>query len=82
MNKPLFYSLKNTSRKKISFKAIKYCLFFLFLFSLNQSVISSDLDPYLWLEEVESKKSLAWVEEQNEETFTRYTESNAFKEKY
>ena len=82
MNKPLFYSLKNTSRKKISLKAIKYCLFFLFLFSLNQSVISSDLDPYLWLEEVEGKKSLAWVEEQNEETFTRYTESNAFKEKY
>ncbi|MCH2652007.1 MAG: prolyl oligopeptidase family serine peptidase [Gammaproteobacteria bacterium] len=82
MNKPLFYSLKNTSRKKISLKAIQYCLFFLFLFSLNQSVISSDLDPYLWLEEVEGKKSLAWVEEQNEETFTRYTETNAFKEKY
>ena len=82
MNKPLFYSLKNTSRKKISSKAIQCCLFFLFLFSLNQSVISSNLDPYLWLEEVEGKKSLAWVEEQNEETFTRYTKSNAFKEKY
>ena len=82
MNKPLFYSLKNTSRKKISSKAIQCCLFFLFLFSLNQSVISSNLDPYLWLEEVEGKKSLAWVEEQNEETFTRYTETNAFKEKY
>ena len=82
MNKPLFYSLKNTSRNKISLKAIQCCLFFLFLFSLNQSVISSNLDPYLWLEEVEGKKSLAWVEEQNEETFTRYTQSNAFKEKY
>ena len=82
MNKPLFYSLKNTSRKKISSKAIQCCLFFLFLFSLNQSVISSNLDPYLWLEEVEGKKSLAWVEEKNEETFTRYTKSNAFKEKY
>ena len=82
MNKPLFYSLKNTSRKKISLKTIQCCLFFLFLFSLNQSVISSNLDPYLWLEEVEGKKSLAWVEEQNEETFTRYTETNAFKEKY
>ena len=82
MSKPLFYSLKNTSRKKISLKTGQYCLFFLFLFSLNQSVISSDLDPYLWLEEVEGEKSLAWVEEQNEETFTRYTESNAFKEKY
>ena len=82
MSKPLFYSLKNTSRKKISLKTGQYCLFFLFLFSLNQSVISSNLDPYLWLEEVEGKKSLAWVEEQNEETFTRYTETNAFKEKY
>ena len=82
MSKPLFYSLKNTSRKKISLKTIQCCLFFLFLFSLNQSVISSDLDPYLWLEEVEGEKSLAWVEEQNEETFTRYTKSNAFKKKY
>ena len=82
MSKPLFYSLKNTSRKKISLKTGQYCLFFLFLFSLNQSVISSDLDPYLWLEEVEGEKSIAWVEEQNEETFTRYTQSNAFKEKY
>ena len=82
MNKPLFYSLKNTSRKKISSKAIQCCLFFLFLFSLNQSVISSNIDPYLWLEEVEGEKSLSWVEEQNEETFTRYTETNAFKEKY
>ena len=82
MSKPLFYSLKNTSRKKISLKTGQYCLFFLFLFSLNQSVISSDLDPYLWLEEVEGEKSLAWVEEQNEETFTRYTETNVFKEKY
>ena len=82
MNKPLFYSLKNTSRKKISLKAIQCCVFFLFLFSLNQSVISSDLDPYLWLEEVEGEKSLAWVEEQNEKTFTRYTQSNAFKKKY
>ena len=82
MNKPLFYSLKNTSRKKISLKTIQCCLFFLFLFSLNQSVISSNIDPYLWLEEVEGKRSLAWVEEQNEETFTRYTQSNAFKEKY
>ena len=66
MSKPLFYSLKNTSRKKISLKTGQYCLFFLFLFSLNQSVISSDLDPYLWLEEVEGEKALAWVEEQNE----------------
>ena len=82
MSKPLFYSLKNTSRKKISSKAIQCCLFFLFLFSLNQSVISSNLDPYLWLEEVEGKKSLAWVEEQNEETLTRYTQANAFKKKY
>ena len=82
MSKPLFYSLKNTSRKKISLKTGQYCLFFLFLFSLNQSVISSDLDPYLWLEEVEGEKSLAWVEEQNEETFTRYTQSNTFKKKY
>ena len=82
MSKPLFYSLKNISRKKISLKTGQCCLFFFFLFSLNQSVISSDLDPYLWLEEVEGEKSLAWVEEQNEETFTRYTQSNAFKEKY
>ena len=82
MNKPLFYSLKNTSRKKISLKAIQCCLFFLFLFSLNQSVISSNLDPYLWLEEVEGRASLEWVKKENQKTFIRYTQSVEFKDQY
>ena len=27
--------------------------------------VAKDEDPYLWLEEVEGKKALAWVEEQS-----------------
>ncbi len=51
-------------------------------FANDRTQNNGNLDPYLWLEEVEGKKSLTWVEEQNEETFNRYTQSNAFKEKY
>ena len=51
-------------------------------FANDRTENNGNLDPYLWLEEVEGKKSLTWVEEQNEETFNRYTQSNAFKEKY
>ena len=34
------------------------------------------------LKKLRVKRSLAWVEEQNQETFTRYTQSNAFNEQY
>jgi Serine proteases of the peptidase family S9A len=82
MSKPLFYFLKNISREVIGMKALQYYLSFLFIGLLSQSVISNEPDPYLWLEEVEGKRSLAWVEEQNQETFSRYTQSNAFNEQY
>ena len=82
MNKPLFYFSKDTSRKKMGLKTVRFCLSFLFIGSLTQNVSSSELDPYLWLEEVEGKASLAWVEEQNQETFSRYTQSNEFNEQY
>ncbi|HAH67741.1 MAG TPA: hypothetical protein DCL68_04325, partial [Gammaproteobacteria bacterium] len=82
MSKPLFYFLKNISRQVIDLRTLQYCLSFLFIGTLSQSISSYESDPYLWLEEVESKASLAWVEEQNQETFTRYTQSNKFIEQY
>ena len=82
MSKPLFYFLKNISREVIEMKVLQYYLSCLFIGLLSQSVISDEPDPYLWLEEVEGKRSLAWVEEQNQETFSRYTQSNAFNEQY
>ena len=82
MSKPLFYFLKNISKQAIDLRTLQYCLSFLFIGSLSQSISSYESDPYLWLEEVEGKASLAWVEEQNQETFTRYTQSNEFIEQY
>ncbi|WND01529.1 prolyl oligopeptidase family serine peptidase [Temperatibacter marinus] len=35
-------------------------------------------DPYLWLEEVEGKESLAWVEDRNTETYARLKEDSRF----
>ena len=63
-------------------KTLHYFLSFLFIGSLSQSISSYESDPYLWLEEVEGRASLAWVEERNQETFTRYTQSNEFIEQY
>jgi Serine proteases of the peptidase family S9A len=82
MSKPLFYFLKNISKEMIGVKALQYYLSFFFIGLLSQSVISDEPDPYLWLEEIEGKRSLAWVEEQNQETFSRYTRSKAFNEQY
>ena len=82
MNKPLFYFSKDTSRKKMCLKTVRFCLSFLFIGFLTQNVSSSEPDPYLWLEEIEGKASLAWVEAQNQETFSRYTQSNEFNEQY
>ena len=37
-------------------------------------------DPYLWLEEVEGERAMAWVRERNLETQQAFTETSAFKE--
>lgn len=39
-------------------------------------------DPYLWLEDVEGKEALQWVESQNELTKERYSKAETFDETY
>lgn len=39
-------------------------------------------DPYLWLEDVEGKEALQWVESQNELTKERYSQAETFDETY
>ena len=39
-------------------------------------------DPYLWLEDVEGKEALQWVESQNELTKERYSQAETFGETY
>ena len=39
-------------------------------------------DPYLWLEDVEGKEALQWVESQNELTKERYSQAETFNETY
>ena len=48
--------------------------------SANKRVTSSD--PYLWLEDVTSDRSLTWVREQNKRSLKRLTSSPAFKQLY
>ena len=64
----LFFE-KYLSREVIEMKALQYYLSCLFIGLLSQSVISDEPDPYLWLEEVGGKRSLAWVEERIGEHF-------------
>ena len=82
MNKPLFYSSKNTSRKKIQFKTVELYLLAFLILLFNQSASTLELDPYLWLEEVEGRASLEWVKKENQKTFIRYTQSVEFKDQY
>ena len=37
-------------------------------------------DPHLWLEQIDDPAALAWVEQQNQQTVNRYSESARFKE--
>ncbi|MDE0645561.1 MAG: prolyl oligopeptidase family serine peptidase [Gammaproteobacteria bacterium] len=37
-------------------------------------------DPHLWLEQIDDPAALAWVEQQNQQTVSRYSESVRFKE--
>ena len=42
----------------------------------------SESDPYLWLEDVQGKESLAWVEERNARTVERLTAHPRYQEIY
>lgn len=44
------------------------------------TTMAADEDPYLWLEEIESKQALAWVTEQNTRALGRLTEDKRFEE--
>ena len=39
-------------------------------------------DPYLWLEEIDDEKALAWVDERSIQTKEKYSSSSAFKSLY
>ena len=43
----------------------KLSIFITFLVIMAQQVFTQENDPYLWLENVDDKKSLQWVEEWN-----------------
>lgn len=57
-----------------------YLLSLIFLASVAQWMISQD--PYLWLEEVEGKRALAWVKERNQATKAKYESRPEFKAIY
>ena len=63
------------------------CLFFLITLALIGCGTSKNgevkvEDPYLWLEEVEGKKALEWVESQNKVTQERYGNNPRFNDTY
>ena len=49
------------------------------LFTIDSSM-SGPLDPYLWLEEIQGKKSQKWVQNENKLTFDRLGRTAHFKE--
>jgi len=39
------------------------------------TIEAPDDDPYLWLEEIEGARAIAWVEAQNAATFRRFADA-------
>ena len=56
---------------------MKRTVFFILLAFMTQLNWAQD-DPYLWLEDVDSKKSLDWVEQWNEKTLKTLTEQPGY----
>lgn len=54
----------------------------LFTLLITSFTLSAQEDKYLWLEEVESKKSLEFVEKQNKLTFDRLSNSSQYQDIY
>ena len=53
---------------------------FLFLLSCAEKKVAEEIqDPYLWLEEVEGKKALNWVEGENKATLAKMTGTKRYK---
>jgi prolyl oligopeptidase len=59
-----------------------FFLFFLSLLALSQIVIAQPEDPYLWLEEVEGKKALEFVEQQNKITLDKLSREEEYQNIY
>lgn len=59
-----------------------HALFFTLLLLLATFAVQESSDPYLWLEEVEGEKALAWVKERNQTTKDAYEERPEFKAIY
>lgn len=45
-------------------------------------VVAAEADPYAWLEDIDSPRALAWVQEQNERTAERLTQQPIYAELY
>ena len=60
----------------------KYTLIFLAVFALITSTNAQTDDPYLWLEEVDGKKALEFVEQQNKVTLDKLTHEKDYQSIY
>jgi len=57
---------------------MKHSIFGIFLVLFSMNVNAQEQDPFLWLEEVESKQSLDWVNAQNKTTADKLTKVEGF----
>src|SRR5258708_33645265 len=60
----------------------KYTLIFLAIFALITCTNAQADDPYLWLEEVDGKKALEFVEQQNKVTLDKLTHEKDYQSIY
>lgn len=60
----------------------KYILLSLVILTNIKISMAQEVDPYLWLEDVDSKKSLDWVELQNKATYEKLTQQKEYQAIY
>ncbi len=72
--KPRFKTLNNENMAK-------YTLLFMAMMAINQSA-SAQTDPYLWLEDIDGRQSMEFVEQQNKITCDRLSQEKDYQDIY
>jgi prolyl oligopeptidase len=61
---------------------IRFSSVLLLVLALHVATSSAEVDPYLWLEEIQGEDALAWAREQNDHTFDELRDSDVYRRLY
>src|SRR5262245_49848157 len=71
-------NMRRSARRDLAMRRV-FAVFAAVVLSCSASVAGDDGDPYLWLEDVEGAKALAWAKSQNQKTTSDLEKVKSYK---